>query len=112
MSLGLAASPYGMKTARLLCNTAKQLPNVQEGVACEGTKLESRTFRINKRAFLFVSPSYALVNNGMRWVKIEADDTRSADALATLVTTSYEVMVAKAPRRKPRATLSRTSAAD
>lgn len=34
---------------------ALALPDVGEGVACAGTKLESRTFDVRKKSFLFVS---------------------------------------------------------
>jgi hypothetical protein len=34
---------------------ALALPNVELGIACAGTALESRTYRTGKKAFLFVS---------------------------------------------------------
>jgi hypothetical protein len=34
---------------------ARALPEVTEGIACAGTKLESRTFQVGKKTFLFVS---------------------------------------------------------
>ena len=34
---------------------ALALPDVEEGVSCAGTALESRTFRVKQKAFLFVS---------------------------------------------------------
>jgi hypothetical protein len=40
-----------------LRKAALRLPGVEEGVACEGTAAESRTFKIGKRAFLFVRPA-------------------------------------------------------
>jgi hypothetical protein len=45
----------GFETA--LRKAARRLPDVEEGVACEGTAVESRTFRIGKKAFLFVRPA-------------------------------------------------------
>ncbi len=38
---------------------ARALAGVDEGVACAGTKLESRTFRVANKAFLFVSAKHA-----------------------------------------------------
>jgi hypothetical protein len=40
---------------------ALQLPDVEEGVACEGTLLESRTFKVRKKAFLFVRPANVML---------------------------------------------------
>lgn len=36
---------------------ARTLPDVAAGVACAGTKLESRTFRVGTKSFLFLSPT-------------------------------------------------------
>lgn len=38
---------------------ALRLPNTEEGVACEGTALESRTIRTGNKAFLFLRPKDA-----------------------------------------------------
>lgn len=38
----------------LLSKAAKALPDVGEGVACAGTSIESKTFTVNGKAFLFV----------------------------------------------------------
>src|SRR5262245_28587388 len=38
---------------------ALALPDVQQGVACAGTALESRTYQTKKKAFLFVSKKLA-----------------------------------------------------
>jgi hypothetical protein len=45
----------GFETA--LRKAAIRLPDVEEGVACEGTAAESRTFKIGKKAFLFLRPA-------------------------------------------------------
>ena len=34
---------------------ARSLPDVTEGIACAGTKLESVTYQVRKKSFLFVS---------------------------------------------------------
>jgi hypothetical protein len=39
---------------RLLQNTARRLSGIEEGVACKGTSLESTTFKVRKKAFLFL----------------------------------------------------------
>ncbi|HEX6885999.1 MAG TPA: hypothetical protein VF530_21675 [Planctomycetota bacterium] len=38
-----------------LAKIALALPDVEQGIACAGTALESRTYRTGKSAFLFVS---------------------------------------------------------
>ena len=38
-----------------LAKLALALPNLETGIACAGTALESRTYRTGKKAFLFVS---------------------------------------------------------
>jgi hypothetical protein len=43
-----------MSLAAMLMKIARALPDVTEGVACEGTALESRTFKRGTKAFLFV----------------------------------------------------------
>jgi hypothetical protein len=42
-----------------LAAIARSLPAVTEGVACAGTALESRTFQVHGRAFLFLSGKVA-----------------------------------------------------
>jgi hypothetical protein len=38
---------------------ALKLPHVEQGIACKGTALESITFNVRKKAFLFVGASHA-----------------------------------------------------
>jgi hypothetical protein len=47
-----------------LRNVAMALPNVEEGVACEGTAIEKRTVKVNGRAFLFLGRGDALLKLG------------------------------------------------
>lgn len=42
-----------------LGSIALELANVDEGVACAGTALESRSYRVNKKNFLFLSANVA-----------------------------------------------------
>jgi hypothetical protein len=42
-----------------LAAIARSLPDVTEGVACAGTVLESRTFQVGGKAFLFLSAKVA-----------------------------------------------------
>lgn len=44
------------KAMQALRKFALRLPNTEEGVACEGTALESRTIRAGNKAFLFLRP--------------------------------------------------------
>ena len=45
-----------LSAGELLENLALAHPEVQQGIACAGTAVESRTFTIRKKAFLFVRP--------------------------------------------------------
>jgi len=47
-----------MKTLRQL---ALRHPETSEGIACEGTALESRTIKVRKKAFLFLRAGTAMV---------------------------------------------------
>src|SRR5262245_28103639 len=46
--------PGNTKAARTLRTLALRLPDVEEGIACKGTKLEAATFGVGKKSFLFV----------------------------------------------------------
>ena len=46
--------PGDSKTARMLRAIAFRLPDVEEGIACKGTKLEAASFGVGKKSFLFV----------------------------------------------------------
>ena len=47
------------KLAAALRSIASRLPGVEQGIACKGTSLESVTWQVRKKAFLFVGPSAA-----------------------------------------------------
>ena len=47
-----------------LRSLARSLPSVEEGVACEGTKLEATTFRVGPKAFLFLREKDARLRLG------------------------------------------------
>jgi hypothetical protein len=44
-----------------LAAMAKRLPDVEEGVACAGTVVESRTMKVKGKAFLFLRAGQAMV---------------------------------------------------
>ncbi len=46
----------GLEGLALLGALARQLPDVGEGVACEGTAVEKRTFHVRGKNFLFLGP--------------------------------------------------------
>ncbi len=48
-----------MRTEQLLTKAAKSLKDVDEGIACAGTALESKTYKVGGKAFLFVSAKVA-----------------------------------------------------
>jgi hypothetical protein len=45
----------------LMQTLALRHPKVEQGIACEGTAVESRTYKINKKAFLFARPKAIMV---------------------------------------------------
>ncbi len=47
------------KVVSILTKAAAALPDVSTGIACAGTSLESKTFTVAKKAFLFVGPKDA-----------------------------------------------------
>ncbi|MDP1920919.1 MAG: hypothetical protein Q8L14_32060 [Myxococcales bacterium] len=88
---------------------AKQLPDVEEGIACKGTALESRTFKANSKAFLFLNAKDARLKLGASlgeasafaarapgrctvgaggWVKLSVAAPPAPDVLARWITES------------------------
>lgn len=47
--------------AKILQHSAILCPDVEEGIACAGTALERRTFKVNKKAFLFLGTHDAML---------------------------------------------------
>jgi hypothetical protein len=48
-----------MRTEQVLAKAAKALEDVGEGIACAGTALESKTYTVRGKAFLFLGPKDA-----------------------------------------------------
>ena len=48
-----------MKVAQVLSKAARSRAGGSEGVACAGTALESKTFKVSDKAFLFIGPKNA-----------------------------------------------------
>ena len=61
--------------AKELKKIALRHPDTDEGVACEGTALESRTYRAKKKAFLFVRQK-----DGAFHVRLKLDESKAAAA--------------------------------
>lgn len=51
-------------TVEMLCAFGARHDGVEQGVACKGTAAECTTYKINKKAFLFVRPKAAMVKLG------------------------------------------------
>lgn len=62
---------------------ALRQPDTEEGVACEGTAVEKRTFKSRKKAFLFLGPADAML-------KLR-ESLPEATTLATKHPTHYKV---------------------
>ena len=78
-----------MSIAPILCAQALKLPGTIEDVACEGTALESRSFKVNGKAFLFVGMRDARLKSDGKWIKLELATARPRAELAALVSASY-----------------------
>ncbi len=91
----------------ILRRLASQLPDVEEGVACAGTALESRTYKAKKKAFLFLGEDHARMKldasakeakklgfevgaNG--WVKVPLDEAPPKAVLERWVAESHALM--------------------
>ncbi len=48
-------------TIETLRRTALGHPDVEEGLSCKGTAIESATFKVNGKAFLFLRPGTAML---------------------------------------------------
>ena len=72
-----------MRTEQLLAKAAKALDDVGEGVACAGTVLESKTYTVGGKAFLFLGPKNARLKL--------ADSAQEARALASLSNSSVRI---------------------
>jgi hypothetical protein len=102
-----------------LATIALRLPDVQQGVACAGTALESRTFTVAGKAFLFVSAKDArlkltesvhaarergFVVGANGWTRLPLDALPPAALLRRWIAESHAAMrppAKPAPRAKP-----------
>jgi hypothetical protein len=71
------------KTEQALRKIAIRYPGAEEGIACKGTKVESPTFMVGKRAFLFVNSTVARLRLG--------ESQKSAAKLAAKEPNRYNV---------------------
>ena len=86
---------------------ALALPNVEQGIACAGTPLESRTYQVTGKSFLFVSKDEARLKldasasearrlgftvgaNG--WVAISLDALPAAAVMKRWIAESYSLV--------------------
>jgi hypothetical protein len=54
-------TPGADRTLRALRRAALRHPNIEEGLACKGTVIESATFEVQGKAFLFLRPEKAML---------------------------------------------------
>lgn len=107
-----------------LAAIARALPDVTEGVACAGTALESRTFQVGGKAFLFLSAKLARLKlaasaadakrrgaevgaNG--WTKLALDALPPAAVCKRWVAESHALLAGAAGARTGRAPGTATS---
>jgi hypothetical protein len=96
---------------------ALSLADVEQGVACAGTALESRTYSTNKKAFLFVAKKQArlklessipearklgFVVGANGWVTLSLDALPPASAARRWITESHALASKPAPRKSKR----------
>src|SRR5262245_44564218 len=92
-----------MEIRALLKSTATKLAGVETGIACKGTALESTTYNVNGKAFLFVGPKDARLKRAAGWTKIDLSAPPSDADVTAWVGESYALFakpVAKA-KKKP-----------
>ena len=77
-----------------------KLPEVELGIACKGTALESTTYNSNKKAFLFVGAKDARLKRAAGWIKIDLAAPPSDRDLAAWVAESH-ALVAGSGAKKP-----------
>jgi hypothetical protein len=121
----MATKKVGSSVATTLTKAASAIAGVAEGIACAGTSLESRTFNVGGKAFLFVGTKDARLkldaslgeamalarqaSSGVRvgtkgWVtlRIESEEAPDATTLRRWVRESHGV-TASPPQAKGRA---------
>jgi hypothetical protein len=64
----------------VMLEAALRLEGVEQGIASEGTALESRTIKINGRAFLFLSPKKAYFKRGPSYAEAQ-EAAKSSEAV-------------------------------
>lgn len=91
-------------TEQAVHRMAKAHPNVTLGVACKGTALESTTFEVNDKAFLFLRKTPAGYEARMKvagtWIKHELVDGKLPAKLETQIAASYAAMAPKPKRAR------------
>ena len=98
------SSPFHMTR---IAAVALALPGVEQGIACAGTALESRTYRVNRKAFLFVSKDHARFKldrsiadarkrgadvGGGGWTKVALDELPPPAVLKRWIAESHGLM--------------------
>jgi len=83
---------------------ALRLPGVDQGIACAGTAIESRTFLVRKKAFLFLSDKQLRLKLGRSvadakqrgftvgaagWLKLDLDELPAQPILKAWIAESY-----------------------
>lgn len=99
-----------------LSTIALALPDVEQGVACAGTALESRTFATGKKSFLFLSKTQARLKLGASapegkklgfavgangWVTIPLDAVPPVSVLRRWIAESHRLMSPPAKKGPP-----------
>ncbi len=100
---------------------ALELPEVEEGVACEGTPIEKRTIKVRGKAFLFLGRDDAMLklegslaeaeqlaerSSGRikagkgGWVTIKSPEAKEQKTLARWVVESHALMASAKPAKK------------
>jgi hypothetical protein len=100
--------PLMSKTVQALRAAALRHADVEEAVACKGTAVESASFKVRKKAFLFLSASHARVKldasiakarklgcdvGKLGWVKVDlVTKTPPLGTLRAWIAESYRLM--------------------
>ncbi len=105
-----------------LAKIASALPGTEQGIACAGTALESRTYHVKKKSFLFVSKEQARLKldasapearklgfpvgaNG--WVTVPLDELPAPAVIQRWIAESHALVTRPAAKAKPKPTSTR-----
>jgi hypothetical protein len=102
MAKKLSGKANGPGTLKKLAAIAVRLPDAEQGVACEGTVVESSTMKVNGKAFLFLRQSQAMLKLGKSLAEAAAIGESEPEAVRAGAGGWVKVMFEDGPPPMPR----------